>query len=94
MTDEEIWEAGRGRWRLGPRADRERYALFTARGTVVLAVEIDSISDAHPDGRRTLDGSILKPGDPVHDAYVGGVSPVEKGQNPVRYVDSPFDTAV
>lgn len=54
LTDEEVYEAGRGRWRLGTRADRERYALFTAKGIVVLAVRIDSISAADPDGRRTI----------------------------------------
>ncbi|MER5601659.1 hypothetical protein [Streptomyces sp. NPDC002265] len=91
LTDEEVYAAGRGRWRLGTRADRERYALFTAKGIVVLAVEIDNITAAGLDGRRTVNGTILKSGDPVYDAYVGGDAPVGKSQNPVQYVDSPFD---
>ncbi len=91
LTDEEVYAAARGRWKLGTRADRERYVLFTAMGIVVLAVEIDSITDADPDGRRTINGTILKPGHPVYDKYVAGVSPVDKSQNPVQYFDSPFD---
>ncbi|MEU9379466.1 hypothetical protein AB0D38_00035 [Streptomyces sp. NPDC048279] len=91
LTDEEVYQAGRGRWRLGTRAERERYALFTAMGIVVLAVEIDSIAAADPDGRRTIDGTILKPGHPVYDRYVGGATPAGKSQNPVQYVGSPFD---
>ncbi|WP_331743684.1 hypothetical protein OG762_48305 (plasmid) [Streptomyces sp. NBC_01136] len=91
LTDEEVYEAGRGRWRLGTRADRERYALFTAKGIVVLAVRIDSITAADPDGRRTINGTVLKPGDPMYDKYVGSDAPVGKSQNPVQYVDSPFD---
>jgi hypothetical protein len=94
LTDEEVWEAGRGRWKLGARADRERYVLFTAMGIVVLAAEIDAISDAEPDGRRTIGGSILKPGHPVYDKYVGAEAPVGKSQNPVQYFDAPFDRTV
>jgi hypothetical protein len=91
LTDEEVYAAARGRWKLGVRADRERYVVFTAMGIVVLAIEIESISDADPDGRRTISGTILKPGMPVYDKYVGSESPVEKSQNPVQYFESPFD---
>jgi len=91
LSDEEVYAAGNGRWKLGTRADRERYVVFSAMGIVVLAVEIDHISDPAPDGRRTIHGTILKPGNPVYDKYVGSESPVEKSQNPVQYFDSPFD---
>jgi hypothetical protein len=91
LTDEQVYEAARGRWKLGERADRERYALFLAKRIVVLAVRIDSITAADPDGRRTINGTVLKPGDPVYDKYVGGDAPVGKSQNPVQYIDSPFD---
>ncbi|MGW1878750.1 hypothetical protein [Streptomyces sp. NPDC001975] len=60
-------------------------------GIVVPAVEIDRISAAAPDGRRTVHGTILKPGNPVYDKYVGNESPVDKSQNPVQYFNSPFD---
>jgi len=91
LTDEEAYVAARGRWKLGTRADREQYALFTAMGIGVLAVEIDAISDADPDGRRTISGTILQSGHPVYDKYVGAESPVGKSQNPVQYFDAPFD---
>lgn len=91
LTDEEVYAAARGRWKLGGRADRERYALFIAKGIVVLAVKIDNIAAPDREGRRTLSGTILKPGDPVYDNYVGGDAPVGKSQNPVQYIDSPFD---
>ncbi|MEU9456745.1 hypothetical protein [Streptomyces sp. NPDC048277] len=94
LTDEEVLQAGRGRWRLGSRADRERYALFTAMGIVVLALEIGTITAADPDGRRTIDGMILKPDHPVYAKYVGNPAPVGKSQNPVQYVDSPFDRSL
>jgi hypothetical protein len=86
-----VYEAARGRWKLGPRADREQYALFTAMGIVVLAIEIDSISQTHPDGRRTISGAVLKPGNPVYDTYVDGETPVSKNQNPVQYFDPSHD---
>ncbi|MDX3761604.1 hypothetical protein ACWDBO_45240 [Streptomyces mirabilis] len=91
LSDEEVYAAANGRWKLGTRADRERYVVFSAMGIVVLAVEIDHISDPAPDGRRTIHGAILKPGNPVYDKYVGNESPVDKSQNPVQYFDSPFD---
>lgn len=94
LSDEDVYEAARGRWKLGSRADRERYVLFTAMGIVVLAVEIESITDADPDGRRTINGTIQKPGNPVYDKYVGGESPVERSQNPVQYFESGFDTTL
>jgi hypothetical protein len=66
LTDDEVYTAARGRWKLGVRADRARYVVFTAMGIVVLAIEIESISDADPEGRRTISGTILKPGQPVY----------------------------
>lgn len=91
LTDEEVFAAGRGRWKLGPRADQERYVTFTAMGIVVLAAEIEGISQPDPDGRRMIRGTILKPGAPVYDRYVGKESEVGKSQNPVQYFASPFD---
>jgi len=95
MSPLAIYDAGRGTWKLGERASRERYALFAYRGEIKLALEINRVYPT-PDGRQALDGTILEPGHPVHDRYVGQVSPVrEEGkrpsQNPVRYYDAPED---
>jgi hypothetical protein len=85
------WRPGLSDEQVYARADHERYALFTAKGIVVLAIEIGGISDLDPDGRRTITGTVLQPGNPVYDKYVGEDAPVGKSQNPVQYIDSPFD---
>ncbi|MFJ8114259.1 hypothetical protein [Streptomyces sp. NPDC096132] len=56
----------------------------TAKGIVVLAVRIDSITAADPDSRRTINGTTLKPGDPVYDTCEGSGALVAKSQNPVQ----------
>lgn len=91
LTDDQVYEAGRGRWKLGTRADNERYALLTAKNIVVLAIEITGISAPDPDGRRTITGDILQPGHPVYDKFVGEDAPTGRSQNPIQYIDSPFD---
>ncbi|MFD0260156.1 hypothetical protein ACFRKE_01005 [Kitasatospora indigofera] len=91
LTDHQVYESGRGRWKLGARANSERYALFTAKGIVVLAVEINSIGAPDADGRRTITGTVLQPGDPVYDKYVGEDPPVGRSQNPIQYIETPFD---
>ncbi|MFD9539655.1 hypothetical protein [Streptomyces sp. NPDC060022] len=89
MTDDQLYEAGRGCWVLGARADRERYALLSAHGIVRQAIRIEGIAPAGP-ARRAIEGTVLKAGeDPVHDAFVGKPSPVEGARNPITYFDSP-----
>jgi hypothetical protein len=95
MSDLAVYDAGRGTWHLGARADRERYALFAFQGRVKLAVEISGI-DPMPGGRSAITGTILGTGHPVHDRYVGQLSPVRvegerPSRNPVRYYDAPED---
>jgi hypothetical protein len=86
MTPEAIYLAGRSAWKLGARADRERYALFVAQGRVRLAVEITGIIDHETTDRRSIEGRILGPGDEVHDTYVGGPDPSgPRTRNPIRY---------
>lgn len=97
MAPEEIYRNNHGYYILGARADRERYALFSAPhkpgpNEVVLAVEIDSIDPvpARP-GHRQICGKILREGNEVYDAYVGKPTPAPTARNPVTYIDTPFD---
>jgi hypothetical protein len=97
MTPEEIYDNTHGYYILGARADRERYALFSAPdkpgpNKVVLAVEIDRI-DPVPGkpGYRQIMGQILTKGHPVFDTYAGKPSPVVGVRNPVSYVDTDED---
>lgn len=86
MTPAEVYSAGRGAWRFGERAKRERYALLVAHGRVRLAVEITGITEPDDDGRRSIEGRILGAGNDIHDRYVGGLEPSgSKTRNPIRY---------
>lgn len=87
MTDTQLYNANRGCWVLGARADREQYALLSAHGAVRQAIEIDRIVQAG--NRRAIEGKILTAGHPVYDAYVGKPSPIKPVRNPVTYFDSP-----
>ncbi len=72
MSDDELYEAGRGSWVLGERADREHYALITFDGVVRMAIEIDRLvttdvrdpSDTR-DHRRAIEGLYDLEGLPV-----------------------------
>ncbi|MEU4697414.1 hypothetical protein [Nonomuraea dietziae] len=97
MTPSDVYDLNHGYYVLGARADRERYALFSAPdqsagNKVVLAVEIQEIVpvEGRPD-RRVINGDILQEGHPVFDAYVGRPSPISGVRNPVTYLDSPLD---
>jgi hypothetical protein len=94
MSQEELYNAGRWAWRLGRRADSERYALFVAEGEGKMAIRIRALVDAgtyngHP--RRAIEGDVLRQGDPVHDTFVGHPSPVPPQRNPIRYLRTEFD---
>jgi hypothetical protein len=97
MTPQEIYESNHGYYILGARADRERYAIFSAPdkprpNKVVLAVEIDRIDCVHgKPGHRQIVGQFLTKGHPVFDAYVGKPSPVIGVRNPVSYIDADED---
>jgi hypothetical protein len=89
MTDEENYYCNRGCWILGERADKEEFALFSARddaGSKLfrMAITIDGIEDA-ADGRRAMVGRILRAGHPVYDKYVGREAPATR--NPVTYIE-------
>lgn len=84
MTAEEVFQASRGCWRFGARADREKFAIVSHGGRVLIAIEIDELVDQGK-GRRAIEGRILKKGHPVHDRYVGKPSPVPPMRNPITY---------
>lgn len=90
MSPLAIYDAARGTWHLGAKANRERYVLFAFQGHVKLAVEISRV-DPSPDGRSVITGNILEPGHPVYDRYVNQASPIAPQRNPVGYFDAPED---
>ncbi|RJK92521.1 hypothetical protein [Vallicoccus soli] len=94
MSQADLYAVNRGCWVLGERADTERYALFSYKGIVRMALAIDAIEPTSSN-RRALVGRILQPGDRVHDVYVGGPAPIVGARNPITYVPDPrFDLRV
>ncbi|MGA5870007.1 hypothetical protein [Streptomyces cinereoruber] len=91
MSDEALFQANRGCWVLGERAEKERYALLSSGGKVRMAIEIDRLVPV-AGGRKAIEGRFLKAGDAVYDAYVGEDTPAERARNPITYFDSPHDT--
>lgn len=96
LTERQLFDRARGDWVLGPRADREHYALVTVNGTVRMAIEIHSISTVvrrdtadTRDDRRRIEGWALGAGHPVYDEYVGKPSPALASRNPIKYLDEP-----
>jgi len=91
VSDQKIYENNRGVWRLGPRADRERYATFSFRGKIQVAVEIDRIEEIPTNGpgnHRAIVGRVLEPGDPMFGSFVGQPAP-DRHRNPVTYFADP-----
>jgi len=88
MSQLALYDANHGCWKLGPRAQNERYYLASFGGIVRQAVEIDRIAPAprRPD-RSVVHGRILEAGHPVHDKYVGKTSPVQGVRNPITYFE-------
>jgi hypothetical protein len=87
-TDDELWELNRGRWALANRVDNERFATLSFDGRVQVVAEISG-RDRCDDGARVkwrLCGTVLRPGDPVHDALKG--RPAPRHRNPVGYFDT------
>lgn len=92
MSEDEAIEAGRGCWRLGARADQERFALITGGGQVLAAMSIERVVSTSEPDRRALVGARLNPGHPVYDAYVGKPDPVEAtSRNPIAYAHLPVE---
>jgi hypothetical protein len=99
MSPGALYDANHGCWVIGTNHRNERYVLFSYRGIVRQAVEIQRIKVVKVrepgdtrDDRCVIDGTILEAGHPVYDTYVGQQQPVERHRNPVRYFNSPLDT--
>jgi hypothetical protein len=95
MTEQEIWEAGRGLWRMNQNiAGREHFAVIvTPEGLVGAMAGIRSIT-AHGD-RKALDGQVLDPGHPLRETYLGHPDPLaNNSQNRITYGVLPEEAAL
>jgi hypothetical protein len=96
MTDQEVFASARGWWVLDRnRAEREKYAIVTAQGSAIQAIEISewrTRTDPRGQVRHAFDGKILAPGNPIYDRYVGKPLP-SASRNPIHYVTDPADPA-
>jgi len=90
MSEQEVYDAGRGWWKLGSRAEREKYALLTALGVVRQVIEITGWDQAGAD-RRAFEGTILGPGHPMYEQYFGQVLEATS-RNPIGYLDDDTET--
>ena len=93
MTEQQVYDAARGWWRLSRRAEQERYAIVVAQGVCRMAIEINEWRQQG--NRRAFAGRILQPGNPVHDRFVGEPDPAKStSRNPVHYLTDPVDQAI
>lgn len=95
MSEQEVWLAGRGVWRLNQNvAGREHFALIvTPEALVAATAEITAII-AHGD-RKALDGRLLPAGHPIREAYLGEPDPLaNKSQNRITYGGLPEEAAL
>lgn len=101
MTAEELYEATRGVWKLGPRCEKARYVFAVFEGLVREVYEIESWHEAATTAYATRDASQLRTNGrrefvgrvadaAVRDQYVGRsvAEDFKRGlQNPVLYVN-------
>ncbi|WTW98271.1 hypothetical protein OG216_35220 [Streptomycetaceae bacterium NBC_01309] len=66
LTPQEVYDAARGCWSLGPNADTEKFAAVVHAGTVRCVIEIDRIEDTS-DGKRALVGRPVGAGHRFYD---------------------------
>jgi len=87
-TDDQLWAVNRGLWILGERIAGERFATLSYGGRIQVVAEITGRTQHELDGhwKSALAGTVLRPGDPVHDALKG--SPAPRNRNPVSYFDT------
>jgi len=100
MTPQELYEATRGIWVIGPRRERAEYAMAVYQGIVR---EVYRINKWHPSGtlpyktrdsedvpedcippRWEFDGTVAD--DNIRNKYIS-ISVGKGGQNPIRYVN-------
>jgi hypothetical protein len=85
LTDDQVFEAARGWWRLSEKAEDEKFAVVVCGDTVRLVAAIDGWA-TRDDGRRAFRGRILQPGHEVYDRFAGQPDPVATAsRNPVAY---------
>ncbi|MGW4995400.1 hypothetical protein ACWEQ3_48910 [Streptomyces mirabilis] len=95
MSEQETADAAAGWWRVGPKSERERYAVAVGEGVVRLVMAIKKWELDETDGRRAFHYAILRPGDPVHDRLIGRPDPVRtESRNPVAYFQDEADLGV
>jgi hypothetical protein len=83
-----LFKQNRGRWVLGPRAEREDYALFSYTGdhTIKFVAEIDGYEMFG--GKRAIVGRVLDDDHPVAQRWVGAPAP-DNFRNPATYFEDP-----
>jgi len=91
MSDLALYDANHGCWKLGPRANREKFMLVTFTGIVRQAIEITGIEAVARGNRSVVHGDILRPCHPVFDKFIGKQSPIQGVRNPVTYFDDDLD---
>ena len=82
---QENFDRNRGVWVLGPRATRERHALFssTVDGTVKFVVAVESLEPVLH--KKAVAGEVLPDAHPLHKLWVGRPAP-DSFRNPFTYV--------
>jgi hypothetical protein len=91
MSPDEIYDSARGWWVLAEHVQKQRSAVVVSRdtGLVVMAIAIEEWA-TDEQGRRAFAGTILGPGDLVHDRYVGRPDPTPAAKHSaITYVDDP-----
>jgi hypothetical protein len=87
VPSEELWRINCGRWKLGPRAAREGYVVFSYEGEVKFVAEIHGLEPS-TDKRQIIRGRLLGPDEPLAQRWVGREAP-DHNRNPVSYFQDP-----
>jgi hypothetical protein len=94
-SDQVNWDHNRGRHALGDRVDDERYATLSYDGRICLVAELTGRGqESNPRGagrKWSLEGRVLRPGDPVREAFIR--MPAPTGRNTIAYIDDPSGEA-
>ncbi|WP_436776493.1 tetratricopeptide repeat protein [Yinghuangia sp. YIM S09857] len=89
MSERQTTLAARAWWAVGPKAERERFAVVVGGGRILQTIRITGWAER--DGRRAFAGDPLPAEHPVAAQLVGGPDPVPTGsRNPVAYFDDPL----
>lgn len=88
LSVEQVFDQNRGRWVLGARADREKYAMFSYTGdhTVKFIAEIEAFESI--DNRRAIVGRVLDTDHPLSQRWLGAPAP-DNFRNPATYFREP-----